>query len=847
MTLPHPGRLLRRVVPLLAVSVLTAGAVQAQDDVLTSEQYMRPPEEIARIVLAPRWNDVTLSNLSPDGRFFLISIGDGLPKVAEYAKKFYRLGGRQIDPVANRDRRFTVRSGVGFQLFDYKTGQRVDVQVPRGARVGNASWSPDGSQLAFFVHEPEATHIYVAECATGRSRQVSRQPVMPVLMSSFDWTADGQGILANFVPERRGEEPAESAVPTSPMVRVGEEGENQLRVFPSLLEDEHDKALLEYYSTAQLGVLNVRNRRITSIGDPDMVQRIDASPDGNYLRVTRMEKPFSYIVPVSSFGSREEIWDLEGNILAEIQTRPLNTGASRDRQDRPDARRNLTWRPDGQGLSYLQQEPRPPREEGEEQAEEEPEDAPERKDRVMQWVAPFDSTSTKIIFENKDRMGSVAYSEGMDILFITETVSGRNHLFAVYLDDPGTKYTLYKHRSRDFYENPGSLMTKRGPRGGSVVRMATDGRSVYLSGTQYFEDPMEQAPRTFIDRVEIKTGEKTRLYESGEDVSERVLEVLDDDITQLIISRESPTMVPNSYLLDVATGQVRQLTQNIDHSPVITSAIRQRFQVERADGFKFWVSVTLPGDWREGTRLPGMFWFYPREYTSQENYDESGRRYNKNSFPRVGTRTMDILITQGYAVVAPDCPIVGETGAMNDNYTGDLRNNLAATIDALDERGLVDPKRLGIGGHSYGAFGTANAMIQTPYFKAGIAGDGNYNRLLTPFNFQSERRILWEMREIYLRMSPILWANELNGALLMYHGMDDQNVGTAPFHAPKMFHALDGLGKTVALYMYPYEDHGPATEETNLDLWARWVAWLDKYVKNAGQEEEETGQRGRRR
>ena len=273
-----------------------------------------------------------------------------------------------------------------------------------------------------------------------------------------------------------------------------------------------------------------------------------------------------------------------------------------------------------------------------------------------------------------------------------------------------------------------------------------------------------------------------------------------------------------------------QLTDNIDYTPDLTNAPRQRFVVERPDGFRFLVNVTLPTGYTPGERLPAMFWFYPREYEDQESYDERGRTYNINAHPNFGTRSIEYLVRLGYAVVEPDAPIVGKAGQMNNNYQHDLRNNLAAVIDELDERGIIDRKRLGLGGHSYGAFGTANAMVHTPFFKAGIAGDGNYNRTFTPLSFQSERRIFWDAREVYLGMSPFVYANNLTGALLLYHGLHDQNVGTAPDHSPRLFHALNGLGKKAAMYLYPFEDHGPATEETILDLWARWTAWLDVHL-----------------
>jgi dipeptidyl aminopeptidase/acylaminoacyl peptidase len=275
-----------------------------------------------------------------------------------------------------------------------------------------------------------------------------------------------------------------------------------------------------------------------------------------------------------------------------------------------------------------------------------------------------------------------------------------------------------------------------------------------------------------------------------------------------------------------------QLTKNVDPHEDLTMAKVEKFVVERADGFKFRVKVTLPPDYRPGTRLPALFWFYPREYSSQDEYDRPDRTSNKNDFTNFGVRSMEYFVRLGYAVVSNDAPIIGPQGQMNNNYVNDLRNNLAATIDELDRRQLVDRQRLAIGGHSYGAFSTVNAMVHTPFFKAGIAGDGAYNRTLTPLGFQTERRDLWEAPNVYLGMSPFLFANNLSGALLMYHNLGDQNVGTDPINSIRLYHALNGLGKPTALYLYPLEDHGPVAKETLLDLWARWGAWLDKYVKN---------------
>jgi dipeptidyl aminopeptidase/acylaminoacyl peptidase len=276
----------------------------------------------------------------------------------------------------------------------------------------------------------------------------------------------------------------------------------------------------------------------------------------------------------------------------------------------------------------------------------------------------------------------------------------------------------------------------------------------------------------------------------------------------------------------------------VDVGPEVSGATVRRIRVSRPrDGTPFWVEVTLPRDRPAGARLPGIIWFYPREYSTAAEYDRSRHATNINRFPSVPSArpasSTKLWVSQGYVLIEPDIPIFGDAGRMNDNYTRDLKENLDAVIDAVVDSGWVDRHRMGIGGHSYGAFSTVNAMSLMPNFKAGIAGDGMYNRTLTPFGFQSERRNFYQAQATYLDMSPFLRADRLSGALLLYHALEDQNTGTAPLSSQRMFLALQGLGKVAALYQYPYEDHSVATYASDLDLWARWVAWMDTHVKGA--------------
>ncbi len=839
---------LAAVAPILTCTGVAQLGAQT-DEPITNEAFVRPAPEIAQAVLAPRHLNVTLENPSPDGQYFIHERSDGPPTMAMFAKPFHRLGGHQIDWRANRERRMTTRSGVGLGITSVATGETVSIAAPNGARVSSPTWSPDGSRIAYFAHFDDATHVYVADPTNGRSRQVTRSPVLATLMTTFEWTPDSRSIVTVLVPERRGAPPVSPAVPTGPQVRMTTPETNRIRTYPDLLEGPEEAALLEYYARGQLAVVDVQNRRTTNVGRPAMIRSVDVAPDGSQARVSRMDHPFSYIVPVRQFGGTEEIWSLaDGTRLVTLAESAIRDGSPDDTTDAGDddpERRNIAWRPDGQGVSFLQLAPR---EAGDSAGQSDSTVSNEeqegrsgrsrRKDRVMQLLPPYDSTSAAVIYESGSRLNNVRYSPDGQTLFLTERQGETTHHYAVLLSDPTSKHTIWRGRTGRFGRGGApSIATKTLPNGVTTVRVSSDGKSVFLSGTDYSDDPEQEGPTTYVDRIEIETGDKTRVYESDNGgVWERVLEILDDDATRLLVSREGPNDVPDSYVRDVTAGTFTQLTTNTDPTPALTRAQRRRYEVTRADGFKLAVNVTLPERWRAGERLPGMIWFYPREYTDQDSYDEVRERYNKNRYPAIGTRSMEILTLRGYAVIQPDAPIVGESGRMNDNYEHDLRNNLAAVIDLLDREGIIDRHRLGIGGHSYGAFGTVNAMVHTPFFKAGIAGDGNFNRTLTPFAFQSERRTLWQSKDTYFSMSPLFFANNLTGALLMYHGADDQNVGTFPINSWRLFEALESLGKTASLYVYPYEEHGPATRETLLDLWGRWSAWLDKYVKGTDQE-----------
>lgn len=859
----------------LLVAQAPATPAAASDDLAASrarlgaESYVTPPEEITRLVTAPRHLNVTLSRQSPDRKYFLREESAGLPSVTSFGKVHHYFGGLQVDPAANRARSLTTRGAAGLSVIEAATGRATALQVPAGATVSSPAWSPDGRQVAFIANFEKASHIYVADAATGGSRALTRTPLLATLVTSFDWTGDGSSIIAVLVPEPRGAEPLRPAIATGPEVQLWLDSlKSPQRSYASLLEDPHEQALMEYYVTGQLTAINVRTRAARKIGAPGMIESVEPSPDGKYLRVTTTRKPFSYVVQYNNFGETEEIWDADGKVLAEVARRPLreapDTGDAPADRRTDGGKRSLGWMPRGEGLFYLEAVP-PARGRAADTSDAGSTQparggAPGaggtgRPDRLVRWMPPFGAGDTTVLYTADGPVSQVLWSEDAGMVFFGATRSGMGEIYAIRLTEPTRKYTIVRQRgytpalgggtggfgggggrrggadSLAFYTNPGALMT-RSLGGGSVALISSDS-AVYLSGTRYYRDFLHNPPRAFVDRVVITTGAKSRIFESAADLAETVTAPLDDDFTRAVVVRESATQVANAFLRDLKSGALTQLTQNVDRAPGFAALTRKRLLVTRVDGIKFVVRLTLPAGYQTGTRLPGMFWLYPYEYTDQAGYDRTLRSENVNQFPESGTRTIEYLATQGYAVANFNPPIIGETGRMNDNYVSDLRMNLLAVIDELDRQGFIDRTRLGIGGHSYGAFSTANALVHTPFFKAGIAGDGMYNRTLTPTGFQSERRDLWSGQKTYLDMSPMLYADKMQGALLMYHGMEDQNVGTNPISSIRMMQALRSEGKVASLYLYPYEDHGPATKETLLDLWGRWTAWLDIYVKGA--------------
>ena len=838
-----------RVLPLLlslAGPVLLATSLAAQQrdarpggHLDPPPGYILPPDPVADL-FATDPNYATLDHISPDGDHFVIPLSTELSTLAEVGEGTLRLGMLEIRARTDRPWHLDIYGLHGLRFYSLDDRSFTDVELPDGIYISDLMWSPDGSQLAFLAHLEDATQVWIASPSGGSVRPAGDAHVITTIGTSsrgqgaapsnmLQWTPSGS-LITLAAPTDRGAPPPAPALPSGPAIRHTRAEATPNRTMPFLLQDDHDADLFEYYTRSRIVAL-VPGASARPIGEPGMYEAVSVSPDGRHLIATRIERPFTFINSYTGFPRVTEVLDIAtGEVLATLEERELREGRGGGSQDGP---RDWRWRPDGSGISYLHRV-------AEDDDEADGADG-SRGDRIMLLPPPFGERDAIEIARSEHPIGEVVYSADGRHAFASVSRDGENGLFHYALDPPintpaeGRVLVPFQDPG-DAVALPGELLTARTGNGLDYAWMSSDGESAYLRGDGLKED---FRPQPFVDRLSMAGGDTERLFEGSRDSFDRPLVPLDADLERMIVSREGKNAFPDSYLWTrggrAATGgTLENLTSNVDPFPELTAARRIDFEFTRRDGLEIQGRVSLPVDYVEGTKVPAIFWTYPREYRSEDDFQNATiRARNHNAHTRLTwLRWSDIWLTQGYALIYPDIPIVGEN--YNDYYISNMVDGMYAAIRAVDGLGMIDMDRIGHGGHSYGAFATANFLAHTPFFKAGIAGDGAYNRSLTPMGFQAEPRDIWEAPHIYMEMSPFFKADQINTPLLLYHGADDNNSGTYPIQSQRMIQALTGLGKTAVLYEYPFESHTPRAIENNLDMWARWIEWFDRYVKGEG-------------
>ncbi|RFP10041.1 MULTISPECIES: S9 family peptidase [unclassified Duganella] len=789
--------------------------------------YRLPPSALLDIVDAPR---APALSLSPQRNLVAVVQTPPLPGIAEVAQPELKLAGLRINPRTCSSSRFSFGTDLG--LLDIATQKESRIRgLPRALRLADLAWSPDQRYLAFshvaYKGERGAVELWLVDIESRKAKRLSAQPLSAVLTRGFNWLPDSSGLLVHWRPAGIGKAPQSDGVPTGPIQQDSEPGGamRQLRTYQDLLKNEGDARLFEYYITVQMVLLDLHGKP-RMIGAPGQFSRTSIAPGGQYLLTQSVTRPYSYIVPASSFGERVDVRDLNGEVLHTVTTLPLEEGLPQGNDAVSEGVRHVSWRADVPATLVWTEA-----QDGGDPARPVIDNI---RDLVYVHAAPFREPPL-VLARLTMRYAGIAWGRG-DVALINERWH-KTRDYKQWMIEPEHLSTppelIYAGSYEDRYNSPGSPVM-RADASGFPRLLIGPGTTVLLDGA----GATPEGDRPFIDRLSLTTKQKVRLFQSAAPYFENVAAVLNDEGTLLLTTRESPTERPNYYLRDLTKPEDAQLTAltNYPHpTPQLKDVHKEQIRYPRNDGVELTATLMLPSGYdavRDGP-LPLLMWAYPQEFKSAGAASQTtGSPYRFNAVSYWGPAA---FLAMGYAVLDnPSFPIIGAgEEEPNDSYLPQLVADAQAAVDEVVRRGVADRHRIAIGGHSYGAFMTGNLLAHTRLFRAGIARSGAYNRTLTPFGFQSEERPFWQAQEVYQAMSPFNNADKIKDAMLLIHGAEDSNTGTFPLQSERMFQAIKGLGGTARLVMLPNESHAYRARESILHMLYETNAWLDKYVKHA--------------
>jgi dipeptidyl aminopeptidase/acylaminoacyl peptidase len=769
--------------------------------------YQQPPTEIREVLNAPPTPAVSLSP-QRDYAIFLQAVR--YPPIAEVAQPFLSLVGIRVD--ANTNGVHMANYYVSFTIKKLPGGESVAITMPKDGKFGAPVWSPDGKQFAFTNTLAKGIELWIGSPSTGQTRRVPGLMVNGVQAggTAIQWMGDNRTLIVSSVPSGRGPAPAELKIPTGPHVQESIGNGGPAPTYEDLLATPHDEDLFDYYGSSQLVYLDAASGKLTPFGKPAIYTMIRPSSDQAHLLVGWLHRPFSYQVTAGSFPQEVEVWDRAGKTEYKVASLPLS-----DRVPLAGVRtgpRAYQWLPDRPATLVWT----------EALDKGDPKAKVLFRDKIVMIAAPF-SGEPKEIFMTQERFRSLEpLAGGMALVRDFERVKRIERTLEINLDKPGAEAkVIFSLNEKDAYRDPGNPVLRTTAAGRREVVQSGD--EIFLQGTG--SSPTGDHP--FLDRFNLVTGKSQRLFQSGSEAYESIVAVLDDSGTRLLTRRESPAEPPNYYIHDGSNAKA--LTSFPSPAPQTAGITKQLVTYKRADGVPLSFTLYLPAGYKAGTKLPALVWAYPYEFSDVETAGQV-TGHEAQAFPELNYHQLFVL--HGYALIDNAAmPIIGDAETVNNTYVDQLLMDAQAAVDKAVEMGVADRSRIGVFGHSYGAFMTANLLAHSNLFRAAVAESGAYNRTLTPFGFQAERRTFWEAPDVYTKMSPFWYADKIKTPLLMIHGEADDNTGTYPIQSERMYAAVRGNGGTVRLVMLPAEAHGYRGKETMEHVLYEEVTWFDKYLK----------------
>lgn len=791
--------------------IALGGGAYAQDAI----SYQMPPKAIADLLLAKPTPGVSIDSKA---EWMLFSERNSYPSVEELAMPEYRIAGMRINPNNYSPSRQTFINN--FSLKNIKTGKTIVVTgLPTPLYAGNVSWNPSENKISFTQTAPNRVDLYVIDVASGKATKINKQPLNAIMGGGATWVDDNT-LLYRVATKAASLAPKRPLAPKGPTIQ-----ENLGKAAPSatlqdLIKSPFDEQLFEFFATSQL----VQNKGgvETAIGKPAIYSGVSLSPDKNYMMVRTIKKPFSYLVSAGGFPSVINITDRSGKVvkmLADLPSTEVRPSGYDNVQNVP---RGFDWRDDEPATIVWSV----------------PLDSGlikknvEFHDQVLALSAPF-SGAPKEILKTKMRFGGISWGNSTLALVRENSRIKQTSKLSRYNPTTGAIETLFELNTTDAYNNPGSPVTEKNKYGRQVILTTDNGTKLLLNNTT---GASAKGDLPFLAKFDLATKKSEILWRCQEGSFEMVTDVLDPQKLVLLTRRESQKDVPNYFIKNLILRVAdRQITNFTNPYAQLDGVTKQKISYKRADGIDLTGDLYLPKGYnkeKDGP-LPVLIWAYPREFNSAA--DAAQVRGSQDRFTTISSGGPLFFVTQGYAILDnAEMPIVAKDGKKpNDTFVEQLKLNAEAAINKLSEMGVGDRNRMAVGGHSYGAFMTANLLAHTNLFKAGIARSGAYNRTLTPFGFQNEDRTYWDAPQLYYEMSPFSYANKIKTPILLIHGEMDDNQGTFPINSERLFNAIKGFGGTTRFVYLPYEAHGYRAKENILHMLWEMNTWLNTYVKNA--------------
>ncbi len=779
--------------------------------------YQEPPQEIKELVDAPLAPSVLIDN---EGENVVLLYRNAYKTIAELSEEELRIGGLRINPKTNIGSRTTFYNNIKLKKALETEVTQVS-GLPENPRLAYFSWSPDEKMIACTNTTNAGVEIWILDIEKAQARKVTEAKVNANLGRPMEWFADGSAMLVKMLPQnRKGLVDTKTAVPTGPTVTVSSGAKAQNRTYQDLLKNPVDENNFETLAKSDIYKVSL-DGTAAKWKETGMYRNASFSPDGKYVLITEVKRPFSYLVPYYRFASETAIYDTEGKQVKLLLNNPVDEVRPKGFMATTNKKRNFSWRKDKPAtITWVKA-----LDEGD------PAKEVEFHDEVFELPAPFSGEARSLV-KVKNRYSYIQWGNDEVAIAHDQWFDNRNTKSYVFNPSDNTQAPkmIFDRNYQDAYSDPGDFVSAKNELNEYVLVL--DKGSAYLMGEGYTEEG--QFP--FVDEMDLESGKTERLYQSDyTDRKERLISAIDMKKGEILVRIESSTEYPNYYLRNIKKRIALQpITQFKNPFESIQDVHKEVITYKRDDGVELTGTLYLPigYDKEKKEKVPMIMWAYPVEYKDKSSAGQNTTNPNEFIYPYYGSPVF--WVTRGYAVLDDAAfPIIGEGDEQpNDSFRKQLVANAKAGIDAVDDMGYIDRSRVAVGGHSYGAFMVANLLSHSGLFAAGIARSGAYNRTLTPFGFQREERSYWDAPEVYYSMSPFMHADKMKTPLLLIHGEADNNSGTYPMQSERYFNALKGLGGPARLVMLPKESHGYRAKESIMHVLWEQDQWLEEHVKN---------------